>query len=96
MARAKFLGILGTAYIFRLLATSGGVSYPGARYAFVFPDVSADEKRTTAHELGHAIASFPDLNSPGSSDQNNLMWIGSGTWGTRLRYGQWAQIQQLK
>lgn len=72
----------------------GGCSYGGSSYAFIFP--GSDEERTTAHELGHAAFSLPDLEWlewPLISDNYNLMWHTSAYSGKRLRKDQWTTIQ---
>jgi hypothetical protein len=73
-----------------------GCASAGGRYAFVFPDMGCDNRNTTAHELGHAIAGLPDLNLPESGDQYNLMWSTYLPDQTILRSGQWQQIQDIK
>lgn len=74
-----------------------GISSSGSSYAFIFP--GSDEERITAHELGHAAFSLPDiewLEWPLISDNYNLMWHTSAYLGKRLIKEQWTTIQSKK
>ena len=70
-----------------------GCTIMGGKYAFVFPDVSNHDERTTAHELGHAAFSLGDLKAPASNDHQNVMWETDEYNGEKLRFSQWEQIQ---
>jgi hypothetical protein len=70
-----------------------GKALPGQKYSFVVAFPGWDSKWTTAHEMGHAKFSLPDLNLPNSTDSANLMWNESFVGGKRLRESQWQQIQ---
>jgi hypothetical protein len=69
---------------------AGMAPTPGT-FAFVYTDAASDDKNVTAHEIGHAKFSLPDLDPNSSSDTNNLMWHAEPL-GKRLRTGQWQQI----
>lgn len=74
----------------------GGVAKKNDKYAFVFPDVTPNAEKTTAHELGHCEFGLSDLETPDSSDDYNLMWHEYNAYKWRLRKGQWIDIQAKK